>query len=271
MTAALCTILLAAPSFTPHTAYRTPASPPRSPLPTAAIAFDAIQFSANPISLTIVAFTVAWSAAPIIGSTKLREASIIQDGPKFPTTKREAPRIRGARLSKEALAVTEGFQQSYSAKELELLWAALLRCYGSESLALAAVRDNPQMLNPSYSFCNTMLDSAQALRSIMSDAEALEVMKSNPAVLQCGPSLGLLGAGEIKSFAQARRFGNALVPAQARGAAVGAFVTTIAAVILLQASNDPQIQALLTVLRPALGGVLASSFLFSAYAAAKSS
>ena len=96
-------------------------------------------------------------------------------------------------------------------------------------------------------------------------------MKKNPAVLQCGPSLGMLGAGEIKGFAQARSMGNALVPARARGAAVGALLAAVAVAIVFQGTEEPQMLAVLEVLRPVLGGVLASSFLFTAYAAARSS
>ena len=235
------------------------------------IAVEALTFNPNPISLTIVAFTLAWGSAPIIGSTSLREADFIQNGIKMPTTKREPPKVRGVRLPRAALAFADGFTKDYTSKELELLWSALLKCYGSEKLALNAVEDNPQMLNPSYSFCNTMLDSKKALLSVMSAEEALDVMKKNPAVLQCGPSLGMLGAGEIKGFAQARSMGNALVPARARGAAVGALLAAVAVAIVFQGTEDPQMLAVLEVLRPVLGGVLASSFLFTAYAAARSS
>ena len=52
--------------------------------------------------------------------------------------------------------------------------------------------------------------------TMMSEEEALEVMLLNPAVLQCGPSLDLLGASEIRNFARLRSAGNALVPPQAR-------------------------------------------------------
>lgn len=272
MLALLCSV----PTFTPTPFPTRHAAavvlPPRSTPPAASIATDAITFSANPMSLTVVAFTVAWGSAPIIGATKLRESKFIQNGPKMPTTKREPPRLRGRALPKEALSITQTqFRRDYSLKELEVLWAALLKCYGSEALALQAVRDNPQMLNPSYSFCNTMLDSKRSLQKVMSEAEALEVMRQNPAVLSCGPSLEMLGAPEIQGFARARKFGNTLLPSQSRTAAVGVFVAAIATAIAFQGTDDPQLLAVLAVLRPALGTILASSFLFTAYAAAKSS
>lgn len=219
------------------------------------------------MSLTVVAFTVAWASAPIIGSTSLREADFLQNGPKFPTTKQAPPRIRGRTLSPQALTVAGTFKNKYTPKELEVLWAALIKCYGSESLAVQAVQDNPQMLNPSYSFCNTMLDSKEALLSVMSQAEALEVMRQNPAVLQCGPSLEMLGAAEIQGFARARKFGNTFVPAQAVVPALGVLLAAIATAIAFQGSDN----AVLQVLRPLLGTVLASSFIFTAFIAAKSS
>ena len=54
----------------------------------------------------------------------------------------------------------------------QVLWAALLKIYGSQQAAEQAARDNPQILNPSYSFCNTMLASADVLNNMMSKEEA---------------------------------------------------------------------------------------------------
>ena len=63
------------------------------------------------------------------------------------------------------------------------------------------------MLNPSYSFTNTLLASRDVLVNMMGKEEALEVMLLNPAVLQCGPSLDTLGPDEIKGFANIRALG----------------------------------------------------------------
>ena len=73
--------------------------------------------------------------------------------------KGQKPLLRGQKLTPAALEVTSRFKKEYPAKELEVLWAALLKCYGSRELAEEAARTNPQILNPSYSFCNTMLSS----------------------------------------------------------------------------------------------------------------
>jgi hypothetical protein len=98
-------------------------------------------------------------------------------------------------------------------------------------------------------------------------------MQLNPAVLQCGPSLEDLGAGEIKSFAQVRSFGNTLVLPQLRPALVGIVLAAVGLAVASQAADAPpaELVAMVDVLRPLLGGVLGASFLFTAYAAARSS
>ena len=102
----------------------------------------------------------------------------------------------------------------------------LLKCYGSKERALQAIRVNPTVVNPSYSFCNTMLESKRVLLGAMSEAEALEVMARNPSILQCGPSLEPLGASEIKLFASIRGLGNN-IPPEVRNASLAAFLALI--------------------------------------------
>lgn len=116
-----------------------------------------------------------------------------------------------------------------------------------------------------------MLESKKALVGIMGEEDALEVMRLNPAVLTCGPSLEMLGASEVKAFAQLRSAGSSLVPAQARSAILALFGAAIAFAIAFQGSDDPQVVQILQVIKPTLGLLLGSSFLFTAYAAAKSS
>ena len=92
---------------------------------------------------------------------------------KMATIKKGAkPKLRGKRLPPAMLELTGRFKKEYAAKDLEVLWAALLKIYGSPQLAEQAARDNPQILNPSYSFCNTMLASAEVLENMMSREEA---------------------------------------------------------------------------------------------------
>ena len=87
------------------------------------------------------------------------------------------PKVRGRKLPAEVLEITKTkFKKEYPMKDLEQLWGALLACYGTEALAIQAGKDNWQMINPSYSFCNTMLASRDVLVDMMGKEEALEVM-----------------------------------------------------------------------------------------------
>ena len=90
-------------------------------------------------------------------------------------SKNTKPRLRGKRLSPAMIELTGRFKKQYQAKDLEVLWAALVKIYGSQQLAEQAAIDNPQILNPSYSFCNTMLASAEVLENMMSREEARPV------------------------------------------------------------------------------------------------
>ena len=207
--------------------------------------------------------------------TRLIKSDAVQKGPGMKRMKKEAPKVRGQRLTPEAAAVASTFQREYDAKELETVWGALVKVYGSKERANAAVAANPQVLNPSYSFCNTILESKRVLTSVMSEAEALEVMRQNPAVLQCGPSLDLFGTDEIKMIASMREMGNAMVPPVLRPALVGLLVGGVALTVVTangvggpQAS--PELEALVGALKPLLGASLGATFLVAAYGAASS-
>ena len=93
----------------------------------------------------------------------------------------------------------------------------------------------------------------------------------NPAVLQCGPTLDPLSAAEIKTFAWVRSIGNVAFPPLLRGPVVAAFAASIVFTVLTSGTDVPELVAVRDVLRPALGTILAGSFIFTAYAAAKSS
>ena len=192
--------------------------------------------------------------------------------------KGERARVRGAALPAEARRITETFKRTYSKRELELLWGALLKVYGSQERATEAVRTNPQVLNPSYSFCNTLIESKRVLRKLMSEEECLKVMALNPAVLQCGPGLELQTAAEIKAFAQLRGVGTKVVPVQARGAALTSLLAllliTVAAsqpgaTLALGEAEQELLQRILEVARPLLGVLFTALFGFVAYASAR--
>jgi len=94
-------------------------------------------------------------------------------------------RVRSRKLPKGAIEITKKFAKTYPKKDLEQVWGCLVECYGNEALALQAAEDNYQILNPSYTFPNTMMESRNVLVNMMGKEEALEVMQLNPAVLQC--------------------------------------------------------------------------------------
>ena len=59
--------------------------------------------------------------------------------------KKEPPKVRGKRLPPDMVEVTTNFKKEYPKKDLELLWGALVNCYGTEALAKQAVLENPQV------------------------------------------------------------------------------------------------------------------------------
>ena len=175
-------------------------------------------------------------------------------------------KVRSARLPADAVAVANTFKKQYTSKELEQVYGALLQCYGKENRALAAIASNPQILNPSYSFAPTIVESKRVLRTVMSEEEAQEVMRLNPAVLQCGPSLDVLGASEIKSIARARSIGNIIFPEQTRTPIISAGIASIALLVFAQQPNaDPAVLETVGGLKPLLGAGLVSIFAFVLY------
>jgi len=188
-------------------------------------------------------FVVVTNSLPDEQRLKIQKSPMLQGGTKMKSMKtmtKQRPKVKGVRLTPEVLEVTRTFKKEYPAKELESLWGALLKCYGTKERALAAVRANPQIVNPSYSFPNTILESYAQLLNMMSEDEALEVMGGNPAVLQCGPSLESLGASEIKSFAKLRSLGGSIPPA-VQGALLVGFLGAILFPVLV-AQNEALVQ-----------------------------
>ena len=119
-----------------------------------------------------------WFATVIINNLpteqrlKIQKSALLQSGATMRVVnKNEKPKVRGARLPPDAVAITEKFKKVYPRKDLELLWGAMLKCYGSQANAILAARSNPQILNPSYSFCNTMLESKRVLLGVLTEEE----------------------------------------------------------------------------------------------------
>ena len=111
--------------------------------------------------------------------TRLIKSDFVQkSGATMKRVEKKPPGVRPARLTAEVRSVVTTFQKEYATRDVELLWAAALKCYGNKDRALEAVKLNPQIINPSYSFPNTMLESNKVLRTVMSEKEALEVRET---------------------------------------------------------------------------------------------
>ena len=161
------------------------------------------------------------------------------------------PKVGPKKAPKEVLELTAKFKKEYTSREIDALWGAMLACYGTQDLAVQAAFENPQIVNPSYSFVNTMISSKEVLFDMMGKEEALEVMLKNPAVLQCGPSLDTLGPDEIKGFANIRFYGNKIPESARLAAIIGALLLTLAPVLLYQGGLQDTLIA--TAIRPIVG------------------
>ena len=93
------------------------------------------------------AFVIVTNNLPTEQRLKIQKSPMLQGGIKMETmkTKKQPAKVKGVRLTPEVLEVTRGFKKEYPTKELESLWGALLKCYGTKERALAAVRTNPQV------------------------------------------------------------------------------------------------------------------------------
>lgn len=154
------------------------------------------------------------------------------------------------------------FVSEYDDVEINALWAAVRRCYGDEALAIEAVRRQPYLLNPSYTWPPPLLSrSKAALVDVLgSEEETLEVMMRNPAVLQCGaPGILELGSGEIKLFANLRFYGSQVPPkvAAASGLGFGGLVFLSIFGAAMDVESQAKLEPLLAIAKPLLGLVFA--------------
>ena len=140
------------------------------------------------------------------------------------------------------------------------------RCYGTEERALEALNRQPFLLNPTYTWPPPLLSRSKAalVQVLGSEEEALEVMRKNPAVLQCGaPGILELGADEIKLFADLRYAGSLVPPQTAAGLGIAfglLVLLTIAANAGSSSAGDEAFFApLLMISKPLLGLVFAAA------------
>jgi len=176
----------------------------------------------------------------------------INESNKMKSVKKEAPKVRPKRMPKDIIELTQNFKKEYPQRDLEQLWGAMLACYGTEELARQAAFENPQIINPSYSFCNTMLSSRDVLFNMMGKEEAIDIMLKNPGVLQCGPALDTLGPDEIKGFANIRNFGNK-IPESARTIVISLTIFFTLFPVFAQYIPGLEDSPFLNILKPLVG------------------
>ena len=135
--------------------------------------------------------------------------------------------------------------------------------------ALQAVRSNPTVIHPLYTKPPELIAaSKRALVDVMgSEEEALAVLLQNPAVLQCGDSLRLQPASQIKSFAAVRAAADRVPAAASRGVVI-VLAAVFAANFAIVRSDDPGVAQLAAFVKPVLGAAGATLFLGATYLSA---
>ena len=166
-------------------------------------------------------------------------------------------------LPNPPLRVQECVDATFYAKvdqiEINALWAAVLAAYGSEERAIAAVESEPYLLNPTYTWPPPLLSRSKAalIEVLGSQEEALEVMRQNPNILQCG-AVGILGTGkdEIVLWAKVRDATSSVPKPVAAGLGISflsLLLLTLAAVRIDDADLQAALAPLLTVSKAVLG------------------
>eukprot|EP00965_Chrysotila_dentata_P241287 6204195-Pleurochrysis_carterae.AAC.3 len=178
------------------------------------------------------------------------------------------------------------FKKTPEAGAVEALWRELRRCYADEDLAIQAITQNPQIINPVYTNPPSIISRSKSmLLEKMDEDRAIRIMLKNPAVLQCGSTLKNQSAEEIEAFANVCRrlivtsgrfaWSRMLlwpnmtvrqvldsVPSQVSSAAIILVLLAILTSILGSRMPDAEgLQQVLQVLRPLLGSIFASCFL----------
>eukprot|EP00900_Chrysochromulina_parva_P001228 jgi/Chrpa1/11105/Chrysochromulina_OHIO_Genome00020691-RA len=155
------------------------------------------------------------------------------------------PRRRlGLATMRLPVAISEALpwdESAYAAVEVEALWEAVLKAYGSEDAAAKAVRQvRGQIVCPIFATPALVAASRAALVERMGEEEAKTIMGKHPCVLTCGDGLLTADPDEIRRFAELRRVLDAIPPQALLGtvAAIGAAV--LGKIILIKTGNsDP--------------------------------
>ena len=146
--------------------------------------------------------------------------------------------------------------------EILALWQKLIQAFGGDkALALQCATSNPTVLHPRYTNPSLIMVSKAALVQVMgSETEARDVMLQNPAILQCGDSLKVQTATQIKQFASFRAAVDRVPQSVSQAVLFGVFALILSNFALVR-SGDEAAQLTADFVRPLLGTAGASLFI----------
>ena len=221
--------------------------------------------------LRVICFVTMWSASHAARLGRIAPAAAMCPPRATPLTMRLPPAVLAAYerrfrpLNEPPPARRYGNdmpKRAVTEREVESLFKTLVRSFGGkQDLALRAVEANPTIVHPLYTDANCISVSKKALVEVMGSEEAaIEVMLLNPAILQCGESVRLQPADQVKSFASIRASLDKVPPSVSR-ALVYAVGGAVSLQFVLVRSDDPNVQQLSAAIKPLLGAAGASIFI----------
>jgi hypothetical protein len=149
--------------------------------------------------------------------------------------------VVGMALPADVEAATSWETGTYDQQEVEANWDAVVKAYGSQELAAEAViRLRGSIICPLYASPALIEASLDALKSVIGDEEATEILAKNPAVLTCGDGLRTADPGEIRRLATLRQVLDGIPPSVLLGSIVAASVAILAKIVLIKMGvEDP--------------------------------
>ena len=142
-------------------------------------------------------------------------------------------------LPADVEAATSWESGTYDPKDVEANWDAVVKAYGSQELASEAViRLRGSIICPLYASPSLIEASLDALKSVIGEEEATEILAKNPAVLTCGDGLRNAEPGEIRRLASLRQVLDSIPPSVLLGTILVASVAILVKIVLIKAGVD---------------------------------
>ena len=153
------------------------------------------------IAAALIASTFAWRAAPLPHTSAIAAAPrstplAMQLGRGLPPEVAAIlePAYKGAARGGTPFVLPE--------KEVRAIWSAMVKVYGSQEDARAAVRKNQQVILPYINTPECIVGANAALVGIFGKEGAAEIIRKNPGVLACNPTaLAATSRGDIERAA----------------------------------------------------------------------